>query len=216
MTEQIRRVAVWGGWLRLAHWAMAGAAVLLIVTGWLIANSPALANAASDVHFLGASVLVFALSLRLVLGFFGNGADRFEHMLSGAAEIGAMRDSLVFYLSLGRAPLPNWYAHNPLWKPVYLLLIALLMISAATGWLMQDHPLVWRFYLPAWHEGLATAISILTLLHVISVGLQDARGGAADVSAMINGYRYFKVDRDSLIKPQIPQVSIRLDDIERR
>ncbi len=216
MTEQIRRVAVWSGWLRLAHWTMAASTILLLGTGWLVANSPSLAPAAVDFHYLAASVLVFSLALRTLLGFFGKGADRFEHILLSDAEVAAVGDSLKFYLSLGKTPMPNWFAHNPLWKPLYLLLFVVLALSALTGWLMPDTPLLGRLYLPAVHGWLATTVAIVLALHLFSVVLQDLRGQSADISAMINGHRYFSIDRDSLVKPELPQVSIKLDDIGRK
>ena len=215
MPEQIRRVAVWSGWLRVAHWAMAGATLLLLATGWLIANSPAVAESAAEIHYLGAGVMVFALVLRLFLGFFGAATERFGQMLPRDQELAAMRASLLFYLSLGRAPLPNWFAHNPLWKPIYLFLLLVLALSVVTGWLMPDTPLIGRLYLPRVHTWLANAIAILTAAHLFSVVLQDLKGKGADISAMINGHRYFGIQRDGLIKPDIPQVSIRLDELGR-
>lgn len=213
MTEQIRRVAVWSVWIRLAHWSLAIATLLLMATGWLIANSPAVAEPAADIHYLGAGLLVFALALRVFLGLFGRGAERFEFMLPRASEWAAVRASLWFYLSLGRAPLPNWYAHNPLWKPVYLLLLVLLPLAALSGWLMPEIPVVGRLYLPRAHAWLANAVTVITVAHLFSVVLQDAKGHGADVSAMLNGHRYFRVDREGLVQPQIPQVTVRLDDI---
>ena len=127
-----------------------------------------------------------------------------------------MRDSLVFYLSLGRTRLPNWYAHNPLWKPVYLALLLLLTLSAATGWLMPETPLLGRVYLPGAHRWLADIVAVLTLAHLFSVVLQDVKGRHGDISAMLSGDRYFEVERTGLVRPEIPQVSISLDDIRRR
>lgn len=216
MAEQIRRVAVWSGWLRLAHWSMAVATLTLLTTGWLVANSPALAEAAADYHYLAAGLLLFALVLRFGIGFFGKGAERLEHLLPSDNDLAGIRASLIFYLSFGKAPLPNWYAHNPLWKPVYLLLLVALVLSTVTGWLMPEQPLLGGFYLPHVHAWLADAIAVFLLLHLLSVILQDWRGQSADVSAMINGSRYFTIDRDGLVKPEIPQVSVKLDDIGRR
>ena len=215
MAAQIRRVLVWSGFLRLAHWLIAGTTLWLIGTGWLIAHSPLLAQAASDYHYLGAGVLLAALVLRCYLGFFGSGAERFDHMVPNASEMEAIRASLLFYLSLGRAPMPNWFAHNPLWKPLYLLLLLLLILVAVSGWLMPEQPVLAGIYLPTLHDWLANAIIAITVLHLLSVVLQDVRGQSADVSAMLNGNRYFSVDRDSLVKPDIPQVSISLDDIRK-
>lgn len=213
MADQIRRVLVWSGWVRLAHWSLAAATLWLIATGWLLAHAPSLALSASELHYLGAGVLVFGLGLRVFLGFFGSGAERFEHLLPQASELNAIRTSALFYLSLGKAPLPNWFAHNPLWKLLYLVLIVLLALQALTGWLMPDLPLLWRFYLPHVHTSLATAILLIVAAHLYSVVLQDYRASTADVSAMINGHRYFSVDREGLVKPDLPQVSVRLDDL---
>jgi Ni/Fe-hydrogenase 1 B-type cytochrome subunit len=213
MAEQIRRVAVWSGWLRLAHWSLAGSTLLLLGSGWLVANSPSLAESAVEVHYLGAGVLLFALALRLFLGLAGSGAERLEHLWPRASELAGMRASLLFYLSLGKAPMPSWFAHNPLWKPLYLLLFLTLALLALSGWLMPDMPVVAHLYLPHVHSWLANLVGIVTLAHLYSVVLQDLKGRSADVSAMISGQRYFSIERDGLVKPELPQVSIRLDQL---
>ena len=175
MSEQIRRVAVWSGWMRLAHWSLAGSALFLLTTGWLIEHSPALAEDTAELHYLGASLLVFALGLRVFLGFFGKGAERFEYLLPRRSEIDAIRSSLLFYLSLGKSPLPSWFAHNPLWKPLYLLLFVALGLLALSGWLMPDMPVIGRLYLPRVHGWLANAVAVFIAIHLFSVILQDIR-----------------------------------------
>lgn len=213
MAEQIRRVTVWRGWLRLAHGLLAGATLVLMATGWLVANAPSVAEAAADWHYLAAGVLLFAIVLRVFLGLFGEGAERFEHLMPTSSEWPSVRASALFYLSLGKAPLPNWFAHNPFWKLLYLFLLIVLVLAALSGWLMPDRPLIGRFYLPHVHALLADMVSIWVLAHLYCVILQDYRGRSADVSAMISGDRYFSVDRDTLVKPEMPQVSIRLDSL---
>lgn len=215
MTEQIHRVAVWSGWLRLAHWALAGSTVLLLVTGWLVAHSPVLGPAAADLHYLGAAFLLFALALRIFLGVFGRGVERFGQLLPRPSEWRAMRDSLVFYLSLGRTRQPNWYAHNPLWKPLYLLLFVVLGGQVLSGWVMPDMPMVGRLYLPRLHAWLSDIVAVMILAHLFSAVLQDLKGRHADVSGMINGERYFDIEREGLVRPEVPEVSIRLEDFGR-
>lgn len=212
MTEQIRRVAVWSGWLRLAHWGLALATLVLLATGWLIASAPTLVSASSDIHYLAAGILIAALVLRVFVGLFGKGAERFEHMLPRQSEFAAMRASLLFYLSLGKAPMPNWFAHNPLWKPIYLMLFLLLALLALSGWLMPDMPVVGRFYLPRVHLWLSNLVAILTAAHLFSVVLQDLKGKSADISGMLNGERYFSIERDGPVKTQETQFSVKLDD----
>lgn len=216
MAEQLRRVAVWSGRLRLAHWLMAAATLVLMVTGWLIGAAPSLAQAASDLHYLAASMLLVALAIRLWLGFAGEGPERFEHLWPTDGEWAAVRGSLVFYLTLGKTPLPNWYAHNPLWKPLYLGLLLLLVLAAITGWLMPETPLIGRVYLPTVHDGIADTTTVWVVLHLLSVALQDVRGQNADTSAMLSGYRFFRIDRDRLVKPELPEVSVRIDQIRKR
>ena len=211
MTEQIRRILVWSGRLRLAHWALAGAILMLLATGWLITNAPTLAEWAVEIHYLGASLLIFALVLRLYLGVFGQGAERLEHLLPRATESAAMRASLWFYLSLGRAAAPNWFAHNPLWKLLYLLLFLSLLLTVLTGWLMPEVPLVGGLYLPAVHRWLAHLIGLLTVAHLFSVILQDVKGRSGDISAMFSGYRLFYVPQTTPVKPDIAKVTVSLD-----
>ena len=127
-----------------------------------------------------------------------------------------MRDSLLFYVSLGRAPQPRWFAHNPLWKPVYLLLFLLLALSLLTGWLMPDRPVLGGLYLPHLHRWLADGIGIWTVAHLFSVVLQDLKGTGADISAMISGSRCFTIEREGPVGPKVADLSIRLDDITKR
>lgn len=216
MAENIRRVLVWSGWLRVAHWALAVATLVLATTGWLIAETPSVADAAVDVHYIAASLLLFALALRVFLGLFGQGPERFVHLLPSPSEFRALQASALFYLSVGRAPRPNWYAQNPLWKPIYLVLLAALCVSAASGWLMPDRPLLGGLYLPGLHDDVAGVIVFLVLAHLYSVVLQDIKGQSGDISAMFSGVRHFDVDRPTAAQPDPAQVSIRLDDIGRR
>ena len=213
MSEQIRRVLVWSGWLRLVHGALALSTLVLLATGWLIADSPTLAADASFAHYLAASVLLAALLLRFFLGFAGKGAERFEHLLPRRSELAAIRASLLFYLSLGRAPLPNWFAHNPLWKPLYLVLYLLLAMSALSGWIMPEIQLVGRLYVPGVHAWLADPIAALVIAHLLCVVLQDIKGRSADISAMLSGYRFFVFERGGADRNGVQQVSVSLDDL---
>ncbi len=215
MSEQIRRVLVWSGWMRLVHGALVLSTLGLIATGWLVAASPALAAVASDVHYLAAALLLPALLLRFFLGVAGKGAERFGQLLPRRNEFAAMRDSLLFYLSLGRRPLPNWFAHNPLWKPLYLALYLLLMLSALSGWIMPEIQLVGRLYLPTLHSWLADVIVALVVAHLVCVALQDVKGKSADISAMLSGYRFFVFERGRADPRAAPQVSVSLDELRR-
>jgi Ni/Fe-hydrogenase 1 B-type cytochrome subunit len=120
---------------------------------------------------------------------------------------------LRFYLSLGRARLPRWFAHNPLWKLVYLMTYLALGIQVLTGALMTDNSFMLGFYLPSIHAFWAGLLLWFTILHLLSVVLHDLKGSTSDVSGIINGYRTLPVERVDL--PQENQNSVQYVSIDK-
>jgi Ni/Fe-hydrogenase 1 B-type cytochrome subunit len=196
--SEFKRVLVWSGWLRLSHWSIAAAVLAAGLTGWQLGEGVPASATLVDFHYYAASLLVFGLALRLALMFVGREHERLGGLLPNAGEWRAAGAVLRFYLSAGKAPLPRWYAHNPLWKPLYLLVYVVLALQVATGSLMQDYPIILRFYLPSVHAFWAQVLLWFSVLHVAGVALHDLKGKTADVSAMINGYRLFFIDRSQL------------------
>jgi cytochrome b len=90
-----------------------------------------------------------------------------------------------------------------------------LLLLAVSGWLMPETPVIGRFYLPTVHVWLAKAVLVMTLAHLFSVVLQDVKGKAADISAMLSGYRYFSIDREGIDQGEVTPVSVKLGDISR-
>jgi len=113
MTE-IRRVLIWGGWLRVSHWSTALSTLVLLFSGWLIGHSPMQAEVALEYHYLAVSVLIFGLALRIALFIKGKEQERLSALFPQLSEITAIKKMLIFYLSMGKQPPPHWYAHNPL------------------------------------------------------------------------------------------------------
>lgn len=209
--ERIQRVRVWSAGLRLAHWLIGLPVLVLLATGWLTGVAPSLAAAASDVHGVAGFALTLGLALRLYLLLAGSGAAHWRALVPAPGDLGKAGMMLRFYLSLGRTPLPRWYSHNPLWVPLYALILLILVAQSATGLLMEHRPLLAGFYLPAVHAFLAPVILAFSALHIVAVVLHDARGTSSDVSAMINGHRIFVIE-----KPQTPaQAGIQSIPIER-
>ena len=191
--EQFRRIFVWGGWFRLAHWSIALSSLLLMISGWLLAESPSLAEGASEFHSIAASVLLFGLLLRSLLMFVGKPHERLTGLIVDATEFKTIVETFRFYLSLGKTALPHWYAQNPLWKTVYLFVYLVLYLQVISGVLMPDNDTLFGFYLPSVHAWWARVLVIYAGLHLAAVVLHDYRGKAADISAMINGYRLFQL-----------------------
>lgn len=190
----VKRVLVWSGWLRASHASIAFAVIVLLLTGWLIADSPSLADAAVDIHYLASALLAFGLIVRVALLFFGKAHERLSALFPASFELAAMATTLRCYASFFRAALPGWYAHNPLWKPLYLLMYLALVIMVITGVMMPETSIMLGFYMPSVHAFWAQALLWLSALHVISVIVHDYRKKTADISAMVNGYRVFLTD----------------------
>ena len=191
-TETLHRREIWSKWLRLSHWTLALSTLALMATGWLIHHTPSVAQAAADWHYIAGSIFTLGLALRIWVLFSDKLMGRWQFLLADL-EPKKMLQMLKFYLSFGKATLPRWYAHNPLWLPIYLVVLVLMVLAAFTGHLQGSHPIVFGVYLPTLHAGIATVISLFVLGHVIAVFMHDLKGGSDDVSAMINGKRLFEV-----------------------
>jgi len=195
MAEQIQRVKVWGGWLRFSHMALGLSTLLLLTTGWLLGVAPAERLLWVDLHYIAASVLIFSVSLRVLLMFTGQPVARLSVLMPDDNEWRSVLDTLKFYITLGKAPLPRWYAHNPLWKPIYLLSYFILLSLIVTGAFQTEYPFVNGYYLPLLHVKFASPMLFFVVLHLIAVVFHDYRGNAADVSSIINGHRHYLIEK---------------------
>jgi Ni/Fe-hydrogenase 1 B-type cytochrome subunit len=191
--SEIMRVLIWSGWLRLSHWALALSTLVLMTTGWLIAHSPMVADIALEYHYMAVAVLIFGLILRILIFFRGQPHERLSALFPEVSEIRSIKRTLLFYFSLARQPMPHWYAHNPLWKILYVLFYVVLLLLLFSGALMEEYPVVFGFYLPSVHAFWAKIVSLFVLLHLLTLFIHDYYANTTDVSAMINGYRLFEV-----------------------
>jgi Ni/Fe-hydrogenase 1 B-type cytochrome subunit len=190
-SSHIQRIPVWSRSLRLIHWSMAFAVIVLIYTGWGMRADPLLAATLLDDHFMAAGLLIPAFMLRLYLLFFGSGSDHISDCESDMNRLRSAIAVLKFYFSLGRSPLPKWYAHNPLWGPLYLLLFVFVLLQITSGLLQQRQDFLVGINLHDLHIIGAYVITTFTLLHIVAVFLHDLGGRGSDISAMINGHRIF-------------------------
>lgn len=191
---------IWTGKLRFSHWIMAIAVVGLLVTGWLQQNVVQYFQIALDYHYIFAYALTLAVGLRLYLLVSSPAsAANWRDLIPSRRSMKQAMAMLRFYVSFGRTPLPHWYAHSPLWAPVYLFVFLLLLIQILSGFLIGagHHTLFINLY--TLHQNASTGIALFTVLHIISIFLHDLKTGTSDVSAMIHGYRIFKIE-----KPDIP------------
>ena len=197
--QTLQRKYIWPGRLRLSHWVISVAVVGLLVTGWLQQHVVQYFQIALDYHYILAYTLTLALGLRLYLLVSSPAsASNWRDLIPGRHSMKQAMAMLRFYVSFGRTPLPHWYAHSPLWAPVYLFIFLLLLIQILSGFLIGAGHQTLFINLYTLHQNVSTGIAIFTLLHIISVFLHDLKSGTSDVSAMIHGYRLFKIEKPDI------------------
>ncbi len=199
MQEHIRYVQVWSGWLRLSHWVIAFGVLFEIASAWAVTHQNVDAAFWRDWHTIVGQIVLIALLLRLVLLFLP-GSSNWRQLIPTGTDMQAIGQMTKFYVTFARFPLPAWYAHNPFWKPLYLLFYLLLAGCLLSGIFRTAPYLVAGFSLPTLHQGLAQAIILFSIVHIITAFLHDLKGKGAFISAIINGYRYFHVSDEGIGK----------------
>jgi Ni/Fe-hydrogenase 1 B-type cytochrome subunit len=211
---------VWPAVIRLTHWGITLSVLVLLPTGWLlttglIGSEELYQLLRHDLHEPAGHVLAVALAVRLaylVVG--GSSLAGWSALLpTDPQQLAAVREMARFYSALSSRPLPAYYAHNPLWAPLYLLAFALLTLQAMTG-LMLEFPFlqaVAHAEEPAvlgLHGRLMEWILVWCVFHVAAAVLHDWRGQGSDVSALISGYRIFPVERPAAPSPGVVEVPL--------
>lgn len=139
----LRRVYVWEGPVRLAHWLIFLSVVVLAATGFYIGNPFFVVTGEARQHFFTGFVklvhsyaaIVFTLSLfsRLAWMFLGNAYARWDQFIPWRRERRqAFLQMLLYYLFLTRRP-TRVVGHNALAGVTYLFVYALLLVQVLTG-----------------------------------------------------------------------------------
>ncbi len=185
MKENIQYVLVWNGWLRICHWALAVGVLFQLFSAFALSHQHIDYAFWFDWHQIIGQSLLLVLGLRIILSF-QPGSGHWRSFMPNRAKLNGMLQMLKFYISMARGPLPNWYAHNPLWQPLYLIIVLVLIAACITGMLQDQYAQL--------HSSLAMIISLFTLFHVVTAFVHDWKGKGGMISAMVNGYRYFHND----------------------
>ncbi len=196
-----RKVLIWSGWFRLSHWFLAISTLVLMLTGWLMTNSLSLHGSALAYHLFAAGIFTAGLLLRIILFITGKNQQTLPAMIPNRLDIKTVKAMLLFYITLGKSPLPNWYAQNPFWKPVYLVLYLVFILVTLSGLLISSHTEIAGFILLSVHQLWAQVIFYFSLLHIGSVILCDYKAQRYDISAMLHGYKLFNIQSETM-KPR--------------
>lgn len=221
MTEQVRRIRVWPGVLRITHWTMALTVAALLLSGWLLKSGLVLSDRLYDflleqLHLPAGHLFGLALAVRLFYLVRDTDIGGYSALLPSRSSWPGIVAGLRFYTSFARSELPRYYGHHPVWAPLYLLWMGLLLSQLLSGLLLEFGALRGLFGLASdpllgWHVAPFTVLAMLTVLHVVSAFLHDLKGQGSDVSGMINGHRTFVVERPQ--SPGMAPQAVSLDSI---
>ena len=171
--SESRPILVWDLPTRTFHWLLATCFLIAYVTGeahsWLVPHA-----------VFGYTVLGL-VAFRLVWGVIGTRYARFASFAYGPTQA-------LGYLALaltGRAR--HYLGHNPAGSWAIFTLLVLAALSGATGWLvLQDFGGKW---LEELHEGVASAMLAVVLLHVAGVVVSSWLHRENLVLSMISGMK---------------------------
>jgi cytochrome b len=167
----MQKILVWDWPVRLGHWLMVGGFAL----AWLTGDSETFRL----VHVgAGATVLAVA-AFRLPWGFIGSRYARFVDFVRGPA---AVKD---YFFSLLRLQPAHHVGHNPAGGWAIVLLLGLGIVTGLSGWAIYND--IGGHLLEELHEGLATAMLTIVIVHVAGVVSGSVLHGENLVRAMVNG-----------------------------
>ena len=173
-------VKVWDPLLRLAHWGLAAAVTLALVS-----------SEDRGLHEAAGYVALGIVGLRIVWGVVGPVHARFSDFVrSPGTVLSYMRD--LFRLNARR-----YLGHNPACGAMIVALLLLTLAAGVSGWMSETD----RFFAVAWVEDLHSACGNLMLFlvigHVLGVIASSLLHRENLVRAMVTGLKPAKIPMPS-------------------
>lgn len=211
-TTEVVAVKIWELPVRLTHWIIFFAVIVLSVTGYFIGNP--YADAGSDpgflmgkmrfVHLLSAWVFISCLMARLIWSLTGNRHARWDRFIPVTkARRRLMWEWLKYYLFV-RRDAPPVVGHNPLAGITYSVVYIMFGVQILTGMALHglSDPNGWIASLTGWTFSIVsipTARLIHHLVmwmtwgfvihHVYSALFVDFEEKSGIISSVLSGYR---------------------------
>jgi cytochrome b len=164
-------IKVWDPFVRVFHWALAALFLLAYATGDELEN----------VHIVAGYAIAGLLALRIVWGFVGPRHARFgDFVRSPRVVLAYLRD-----VALLRAP--RFVGHNPAGGAMVVALIAMLIGTCITGYMMTTESYWGSQVLEDVHETFANLTIGLVVVHVLGVLVASFEHRENLVKAMMTG-----------------------------
>lgn len=217
--ETIRCVPIWSPWVRATHWLMAAGVIFQYLSAQAIAWGASDYDFWREWHIITGEFVLLLVVGRVILAFMLPAAASWRAFLPDAAQWQGIKQTLLFYVTLGHVPLLNWFAHNPLWRLLYPIMFILMLGLGLSGlWYNDANPLA-GLWLHQWHTLFASVLGWLVIGHLIAVIAHDIASKNAGISGMLNGVRYFHIEEKPAARDKnskAPPVYIAVEKIKRK
>lgn len=169
-------VKVWDPLLRLAHWGLAAAVTLALVS-----------SEDRGLHEAAGYVALGIVGLRILWGVVGPIHARFTDFVYSPGTV------LAYLRDLSRLNARRYLGHNPAGGAMILAMLALILVAGVSGWMSLTD----RFFGVGWVEDLHSAsgnlLMFLVIGHVLGVIVSSMLHGENLVRAMITGRKPAKI-----------------------
>jgi Ni/Fe-hydrogenase 1 B-type cytochrome subunit len=219
----LQQVYVYEAPVRIWHWVMMLAMVVLVFTGYLIGSPWSGPSGEATFtyffgnvrlfHFLAAAVFIVAFVVRLYWAVAGNHHARsifLPPVWSGSWWNGMFRQGLYYLFMKKESPL--WIGHNPLaQRAMFAMYVLGTIVIILTGLSLFSEQYAWGsvwMNLFGWvnvllggsqmvrlvHHLAMYYLLIFAVIHIYMATREDVMSGQTVVSTMVNGLRSFKED----------------------
>ncbi len=146
-------VKVWDPFVRVFHWTLLALFVTAFVSG----------DENEGVHIAAGYGIAILLALRLVWGAIGPRHARFSSFVQRPRQV------LTYLRDVAGFKAPRYLGHNPAGGVMIVALMAALIGTAVTGYMMSTDAYWGAKWLEKLHEALAHGTLVLVGLHVLGV-----------------------------------------------
>lgn len=164
-------VRAWDPFVRIFHWTLVALFVIALATG----------DEIERVHIAAGYGIATLLGLRLVWGVIGPRNARF------ASFVRSPREVFAYIREAGNLRAPRYLGHNPAGGAMIVALLAALMGTAVTGYMMTTDAYWGAKWVEKLHEALAYGTLALAGLHVLGVAISSFLHRENLVKAMWTG-----------------------------
>jgi cytochrome b len=168
--ERPATVRVWDPLVRLFHWSL----VASFAVAWL-------SDAGKSVHIAAGYVVLALIAIRVVWGFVGSPYARFR------AFVPTPRQLLAYLRSMLGARAERHVGHNPAGGAMIVALLAMLVLTGGSGWLMTTDSFWGIRWVEQLHEVAANLTLALVCAHIAGVAFSSLAHRENLVRAMITG-----------------------------